>query len=126
MLRKFNPTGGTPPQFYSHGAEISGAQRIVFVSGQVGALADGAFAEGITAQTQAAVANLKAVLAAADMTVADVAKFTFYLTDPANFDGFAAGAVELIQSPPAATTLVYVKALAAPNMLVEIEAVAAK
>lgn len=126
MPRKFNPPGAPAPAFYSHGAEVAAGQRMVFVSGQVGVLPDGKLADGIVEQTRTAVANLKAVLAAADMTPADVAKFTFYLTDEKNFDGFAQGAVELIQSPPAATTLVYVRALASPAMLVEIEAVAAK
>jgi 2-iminobutanoate/2-iminopropanoate deaminase len=126
MLRKFNASALPAPQFYSHAAEASGAERIVFVSGQIGAMADGTIADGIDNQTRRAVANLKAVLAEAGMNFADIAKFTFYLTDPANFDGFAQNAVDLIQSPPAATTLVYVKALAAPNMLVEIEAIAVK
>lgn len=125
MLRKFNPEGMSAPPFYSHGAEVSGAQRLLFVSGQVGTT-DGVLAEGIAAQATAAVRNLRAVLAGAEMDAGDIAKLTIYLTDPANFDGFAGAAASLIAQPPAATTLVYVKALASPDMLVEIEAVAAK
>jgi len=126
MLRKFNPEGGSALPFYSHGAEVSGQARLLFVSGQVGVGPDGQLAEGIAEQTRIAVENLQRVLGAADMTVADVAKFNFYLTDPANFDGFARAAAALIASPPAATTLIYVKALAEPRMLVEVEALAAK
>lgn len=126
MLRKFNPEGGSSPPFYSHGAEVSAGAKLLFISGQVGVRADGSLAEGIEEQARLAVENLKRVLEGAGMTTADVAKYTFYLTDPADFDGFARAAAGLIASPPAATTLLYVKALASPDMKVEIEAVAAR
>lgn len=126
MLRKFNPEGGSAPPFYSHGAEVTGGAKLLFVSGQVGVRPDGVVAHGIAEQTGLAVENLNRVLAGAGMTTADVAKYTFYLTDPTDFDGFAQAAVSLIASPPAATTLIYVKALASPDMRVEIEAVAAR
>lgn len=125
MFKHLNPPGVPAPAFYSQAVEATGVQRLVFVSGQVGVKADGAMAEGITEQTKVAIANLKAVLAQAKMDVSHVAKYTIYMTDPSHFDGFVAGAAELLSNPPAATTLLYVKALAAPNMLIEIEAVAA-
>lgn len=126
MPRRFNPEGVPAPQFYSHGAEVAAGQRLVFVSGQVGVGPDGQPAEGIEAQTKMAVQNLKGVLAAADMTLDDVAKYTFFLTDPMDAQGFAQGAVEMLQDPPAAVTMIFVSALAAPNLKVEIECVAAK
>ena len=126
MLRKFNPPGASAPPFYSHGTEVTGAQRTLYISGQVGVGADGALGKGITEQTQLAAKNLQAVLAAADLTLADVAKFTIYMTDERNFDGFVQGATGLLSQPPAATTMLYVKALASPDMLIEIEAIAVK
>ncbi len=126
MLRKFNPAGAPPPPFYSQGVEATGIGKLVFVSGQVGVRPDGMLAEGIVEQTQAAAANLKAVLAEAGMTLDDVTKYTIYLTDQSLFEGFTQGAGGLLASPPAAATMLYVKALAAPGMLVEIEAIAAK
>lgn len=126
MTRKFNPEGMTPPPFYSHGVEVQAGARMVFVSGQVGVRRDGTVAEDIGAQAAVAIENLTAVLAAADMTPADIVKSTIYLTDEANFEGFTTAAAPLLVQPPAATTLIYVKALASPSLLVEIEAVAAK
>ena len=102
------------------------ANGLLFVSGQVGVGADGQAADGIEAQTRTAVENLKRVLSAAGMTLDDVAKYTFFLTDPADAQGFAEGAVEMLQNPPAAVTMIFVSALAAPNLKVEIECVAAK
>jgi len=125
MPRKFNPAGAPPSPFYSQGVEVEAGARLVFVSGQVGVRPDGSVPEGIGEQARAAIENLIAVLAAAGMTPSDIVKTTIYLTDEANFDGFTSAAVPLLAQPPAATTLVYVKALASPAFLVEIEAIAA-
>lgn len=126
MPRKFNPDGVPTPAFYSHGVEVEAGSRMVFVSGQVGVRPDGSVAEGIGEQTAVAIANLEAVLAVVGMNASDIVKSTIYLTDEKNFDGFAAAGAPLLAQPPAATTMLYVKALAAPSLLVEIEAVAAK
>lgn len=126
MVRKFNPEGVEAPGFYSHGVEIKSPQRLLFISGQVGVKRDGSVAEGIAEQTRVAIENLDAVLVGAQMNVSDIVKSTIYLTDESLFEGFAAAGAPLLSSPPPATTLVYVKALASPALLVEIEAVAAQ
>lgn len=126
MLRKFNPAGAPAPQFYSQGVEVTGAERFVFVSGQVGVRPDGSLGDGIAEQAQLAIGNLQAVLQEAGMTSDDLVKTTIYLTDESHFPEFAGAAGSLLSSPPPATTLLYVKALASPAMLVEIEGVAAR
>lgn len=126
MLRKFNPEGVAAPAFYSHGVEVMAPAKMLFVAGQVGQRADGSVGEGVAEQTRIAIENLGSVLAGADMSFADVVKYTIYMTDPAHFDGFVSAGAPLLSSPPPATTLLYVKALASPAMLIEIEAVAAK
>lgn len=126
MPRKFNPQGMDAPAFYSHGVEVEASARMVFVSGQVGVRPDGSVPEDIGGQTKAAIDNVKAVLAAAQMDVSDIVKSTIYLTDESHFDGFVAAGAPLLSQPPSATTLLYVKALASPALLIEIEAVAAR
>ena len=126
MIRKFNPEGASPPQFYSHGVEVVSPQRMLFISGQVGVRPDGSVAEGIAEQTRVALQNLQTVLAGAEMEVTDIVKTTIYLTDESLFQGFAEAGAPFVSSPPPATTLVYVKALASPALLVEIEAIAAR
>lgn len=125
-MRKFNPAGVTPHPFYSHGAEVLASERLVFIAGQVGQRADGSIGEGIAEQVAIATENLKNVLAAADMTLADVVKFTIYLTDQSHYEGFVGSAAGLLSNPPAPTTLLFVKGLASPALFIEIEAVAAK
>ncbi len=60
------------------------------------------------------------------MDTSDLVKLTIYLTDEASLGGFAQPAAALLSQPPAATTLLIVKGLADPRLLIEIEAVAAK
>ena len=126
MLRHLNPEGIAAPGPYSHGVEASSIQRMLFVSGQVGVGPDGSLAEGISEQTSVAVENLTAVLADAGMDASDIAKVTVFLTDESLLEGFVEAGAGWLPTPPPATTLVYVKALAAPAMLVEIEAIAVK
>lgn len=75
-------------------------------------------------QATIAVANLNGVLAAAGMDATNLAKVTIYLTDDSLIPGFMAAAGGALPSPPPAMTLLIVKALAAPPLLVEIEAIA--
>lgn len=59
---------------------------LIFVSGQIGIdPATGTLAEGIEAQTEQALRNVEAVLAAAGASMSDVVKVTLWLTDAAHF-----------------------------------------
>ena len=126
MKTHINPPGYPVHPFYSQAVEVKAPARILYVAGQIGVGADGAFPADIAGQTKNALTNLVNVLAAADMTPADIVKFTIFLTDAANMDGFGAAAAASLPQPPPAATMVIVKALADPQMLVEIEAVAAR
>ncbi len=120
-----NPETVPTSPFYSQGTEIRDSDRLVFVSGQVGMTSDGKTLEGIEAQTVQAVTNLNAVLDAAGLTPADLAKLTIYLTDPADVEPFLGAAAGSLPDPPPATTMLIVSSLASPELRVEIEAVAA-
>src|SRR5262245_44593624 len=72
----------TPTGNYSHGALVTGAQRIVFVSGQVPwADSDGKVPEDFSIQCRLVWDNIAAVLAEAGLTLRDLAKVTTYLSD---------------------------------------------
>lgn len=124
MLKMINPAGYPVSPAYSQGAEATAPQRLLFISGQVGVDAEGRVGAGIAEQARFAVANLNAVLAAAGMDARNLAKLTIYLTDESLLPGFMEAAGGSLPSPPPATTLLIVKALAGPSLLVEIEGVA--
>jgi 2-iminobutanoate/2-iminopropanoate deaminase len=126
VIRAVNPSAVPASPFYSQGMEVTGAERLLFVSGQVGVTADGSVVEGIEAQAAQAVANLDAVLAEAGMAAADLVKMTIYLTDPDNVGPFMAAAAGALTETPPATSLLVVQQLSSPELLVEVEGIAAR
>ncbi|GGE02971.1 RidA family protein [Paenibacillus nasutitermitis] len=126
MLRKFNPPGVVSSDIYHHGVEVTSFQRLLFISGQVGVGPDGIPGKDIRQQTELAINNLYKVLAGADMDANDIVKSTIYLTDENLLGAFMEAGAGFLPTSRPATTLVIVKALASPDLLVEIEAVAAK
>ena len=70
------PMGG-----YSQAVELTGTSRIVLVSGQIPVTLDNKVPETFEAQARQAWANLIAQLHAADMTLDNLVKVTFFLSD---------------------------------------------
>ncbi|OGP70180.1 MAG: hypothetical protein A2Z73_04240 [Deltaproteobacteria bacterium RBG_13_60_28] len=83
------------------------AGPFVFLSGQIALDAAGQLVEGdIVVQTVQVIQNLKAVLAAAGLTLKDVVKTTVYLADLADFKEMNRTYAEFFpESPPARTTI---------------------
>lgn len=128
MLKILNPAAIAKPQGkYQHAIEVPAGARMLFVSGQLGLLPDGTLAKGIEAQADAVWANIKAILAEAGMGFADLVKVNILLVDPVHIvPSRGARDRALGDIRPPASTLAVIKALAAPEYLIEIEAIAAK
>ncbi len=96
------------------------------ISGQVGVDPEGKVADAFIPQCQQAMANVEAMLVAAGMQASDLVKVTYYLTHAADLADLTMLRQKRWASirPPAVTTLV-VSALARPEFLIEIEAMAA-
>jgi 2-iminobutanoate/2-iminopropanoate deaminase len=111
----------------SHYTDAVVAGGLVFVSGCVPVDAEGKLVGGgdVGAQARQALANVGAVLAAANATFADVVKVTVYLTDIEDRPRINDVRREVFGAARPASTLVEVSRLAVPGALVEIEAVAA-
>lgn len=78
----------------------------VHVSGQVPTVGGEVVAGGIVAQTEQVIENIKAVLALAGCTLADVIKVTVWLDDPRDFSSFnAVFEKHFIDHPPARSTV---------------------
>jgi 2-iminobutanoate/2-iminopropanoate deaminase len=116
---------GVPQMFYPQGLSLRGVEQLVFVSGQVGSADDGAWLDGVEAQTRQVIARIEALLAAAGLTAADIVKMTIYLTDAADYPAFMAVAGELMPAPAGTVTALVVPFLSAPEQKVEIEVIAA-
>ena len=78
-MRRLQPPGWPEPRGYANGIEASG--RLVFVGGQVGWDASGAFADGLVAQVRQTLENIVAVLAEAGAEPSHVVRMTWYVVD---------------------------------------------
>lgn len=120
-----NPAGMAPPSGYSYAVRKSGTP--VFISGQVALDADGRLVgEGdAAAQTEQAFKNLRTVVEACGGTLDDIVKITVFVTDPSYRPAVAAARQKhFTEGQYPASTYLVVSALAVPQLLVEIEAVA--
>jgi enamine deaminase RidA (YjgF/YER057c/UK114 family) len=131
MMKQYAPTAVWPvPEafrgIYAHAVEVRATSRVLLISGQIGVEPDGTVPSSFEDQCDRAMTNAEELLAAADMTVADIVKVSYYLTRQADLPALNEARSRRWKSdaPPAVTTLV-VAALARPNLLVEIEVVAA-
>jgi 2-iminobutanoate/2-iminopropanoate deaminase len=123
MTRSAISTGGAPAALgpYSQGIDADG---LVFCSGQLGLDPEtGELAEGVEAQAERALKNLSAVLDAAGVAWADVAKTTIFLADVGDFAKVNAIYGAYMPDPPPARSTIGVAALPKGG-LVEIEAIA--
>jgi 2-iminobutanoate/2-iminopropanoate deaminase len=124
VTRQAVSTSGAPAAIgpYSQGIAVDG---FVFCSGQVGL--DPATGElvggGVEAQADRALRNLSAVLDAAGLTMADVAKTTLFLADIGDFAAVNAVYARHMPDPPPARSTFAVGALP-KGALVEVDAIA--
>ena len=100
---------------------------MVFVSGQVSRNAQGEIVGkgDIIAQTRQVLENMKSVLAQGGATMDDVVKVTVFVTNVAeHYSQIHQVRAEYFKSDYPASTMVEVKALVQPELLIEIEAIA--
>jgi 2-iminobutanoate/2-iminopropanoate deaminase len=114
------------PPGYAQAVKITGAQTILYIAGQVAYTADGgvAHAGNFKAQARACLAALKAQVEAGGGTMANIVKVNTYLTDIRHRAEYGPIREEFFGKKLPASTMVGVTALAHPDYLIEIEAVA--
>ena len=101
--------------------------NLLFLSGQASIGADGSIvgAGDFDAQLAQTFANIERVLAAAGSDLSRVVKVTIYLTDMANFPKIVEARRRWFTPPYPADTTLEVRSLALPELLVEIDVIAA-
>ena len=125
----FNPSNIHRPRGYTHAVAVDGG-RLIFIAGQVAFDKEGNLVGkgDLRAQTEKALENLAAALAAAGATPADLVKVNMYVVNykTADYPIIREARARLLdpQNPPA-STLIGVQALAVDDLLIEVEAIAA-
>ncbi len=121
-VTRSNPPTVRQPTGYTHAIEIVNPERWLVISGQVGMALDGSIPATGGGQIDQALANLRAVLEANNMSPANIVKLTVFLTDRALLGAFRAARNALVGEHAPASTLLFVAGLADPRFVVEIEA----
>ena len=128
MITPLNPPRDFGSPFHSQGTLVTDIEKLVVVAGQVGARANGTIGKGIAEQTTIAMENVRAVLTEAGLDLTAVIKLTFYLTDATHIPEFRDHAAPYLHEDPTqrpAATLLLLPQLANPDLLIQIEAIAA-
>jgi enamine deaminase RidA (YjgF/YER057c/UK114 family) len=126
-VQRLQPPGWPRPRGYANGIAAEG--RLVFVAGQIGWDATGAFpASDLAGQVRQTLANVVAVVAEAGGRPEHVARMTWYLTDRseylASLREIGAAYRDVMGRHFPAMAVVEVAGLLEPEAKVEIEAVA--
>jgi enamine deaminase RidA (YjgF/YER057c/UK114 family) len=118
-----NPQGiHEPLGSYSHQIEISGNERLLVLSGQVGMRQDGTVPDDPFEQINIAFENILHNLQAANMDVNDIIKVTYYLVGEIDTAKRREIVLSKLHGHQPCSTLLYVAALASPMFRVEIDA----
>jgi 2-iminobutanoate/2-iminopropanoate deaminase len=114
------------PPAYAQAVKATGVQTILYIAGQVAYGADGGatHAGDFKAQARAALQALQAQVEAGGGTMANIVKVNTYLTDIRHRADYGPIREEFFGRKMPAHTLVAVAALAQPEFLIEVEAVA--
>ncbi|WP_082563110.1 RidA family protein [Pseudoxanthomonas sp. Root65] len=127
-LRSVGPANlwDSSPYLFSQVVLADEPKRFAFISGQVALSADGSLVgEGdVDAQLRQIFANLRAALAGVGGTLNDIATMTLYVKDVAYHRNYMNLQREEFEGWRPSETLVQVAALALPEFLIEIQAVA--
>jgi 2-iminobutanoate/2-iminopropanoate deaminase len=111
---------------YSDAIEVAPDMRWLYTAGTPGLAADGTVPADITGQAEIAWQHIMAMLKKADMGVHDLVKITQYLLNANDIPAYAKVRSRYLGDARPASMLMIVPGLVWPNMLLEIEAVAAK
>lgn len=127
MIERIQPEGLRRPPTYTPVVRVSGGAT-VYISGQVSADVEGNIVGvgDFEAQARQVFANLSTALASVGADFSHVAKITTYIVnyEPALREAYGAVRAEVMGDALPASTLVGVQALAVPEYLIEVEAIA--
>jgi len=112
---------------YSDAVEMAPGERVLYVSGTPGLDAEtGQIPESFVDQADLAWKNIKSILAEAGMSVEDIVKLTQYLIRRSDLLPYRDIRLRHLGNCRPASMLAFLPELVWPNMLIELEVVAAK
>lgn len=115
-----------PLGVYSHQVEITGNERLLILSGQVGMREDGSVPDDALEQMEVVFENILRNLQAAGMGVQDLLKLTYFVVGEMDMVKRREIITTKLQGHKPCSTFLYVAGLASPAYKVEVEALASR
>jgi len=125
ISRSNPPTLHAPVGAYHHCNVVETGSRLLIAAGQIGVGPDGILIDEPRAQIAQAWRNVRAVVEAAGMTHRDIVKLTVYMVGATHVEFSRDCRNRTIEGERPGSTLIYVAGLAEPNMIIEIDVIAA-
>ena len=128
MLITRNPETVSPPGgLYSHSVEIPPNARWLYLAGQIGIKLDGTLPESIEEQDEQCWKNILSILEDAGFGVRDIVKINVLSTDPNALPIHVKHRTKYLNDDHIpASTWANISSLANPQILIELEVIAAK
>jgi 2-iminobutanoate/2-iminopropanoate deaminase len=126
-IKRTNPPTLSRPTGYTHVVETVGPVKTVYISGQIAYDESGNLvgAGDMKAQAEQVFKNLDVALKAAGATFADVVKMNSYITDMSKAQAVRDVRTRYFGNMAPASTFVEVKGLVRPELMLEVEVIAA-
>ena len=124
--RQINPWTWQDKLGFSQAWRLEGAQTLILLAGQSAVAGDGTLVgEGdFEAQARQVFANLRTVLRDSGAQLESIFKLVVYLTNIADLPTYERIVAEVLPGAKPAATAVEVSSLAAPGMMIEVDATA--
>lgn len=126
MLKTHNAGVAQRIGTYSDAIEVPDNARWLMTAGTPGLRADGTLPEDFSEQATLAWENVIAILRTADMSIRDIVKVTHYLIRRSDLEAYRPIRSRFLGDARPASMLSFVTGLVWPEMLIELEIVAAR
>tara|TARA_B100000315_G_scaffold166544_1_gene155133 strand:- start:45 stop:431 length:387 start_codon:yes stop_codon:yes gene_type:complete len=127
MVNRYDVEGvRSPGGRYSHVAESEPGARLYHLSGQTGFAPDGTMGKDFREQAELIYQNIEQILKECGMTLDNLVKVTTFLLSPEDIPVWREVQKKAFGDVVPASTLLIVAGLAIPELLIEVEAIAAK
>ena len=127
-IKRDNPSGLFSSPRFTNVVDVPAGTDLIFVSGLTAEGKDGSVPHGAQAQADAVFAHLRAALESRGLKPSDVIQIRAFMVDlPHTIQAYRKAAAGFFAgSPPPASAAVGVSALVSPELLMEVELVAAR
>ena len=126
-IKRTNPPALSKPTGYTHVVETVGPVKTIYISGQIAYDQSGNLvgAGDMKAQAEQVFKNLEAALTAAGAKFSDIVKMNSYITDMSKAPAVREVRARYFGEAAPASTFVEVKGLVRPELMLEVEVIAA-